>query len=245
MKKSKLTMEQFKGFPAKMQFTPLPNLFFSALLPQISDVTELKLTLHIFETLYRKRGYPRFTTCRELLGNRSLMTSLREGVKSPDAALGDALDMAVKRGTILHLVLDRDGVAEDVYFLNTESDRRVVTKIQNGELHLPGVKVEGQTCIDPEEQPDIFTIYEENIGMLTPMIADELREAEKLYPVTWIKDAIKEAVSLNKRNWRYIAKILERWSSEGKNNGTYRRDSTQKTSPDRYFKGEYGHMVRR
>ena len=245
MKKSKLTMEQFKVFPAKMQFTPLPNLLFSALLPQISDVTELKLTLHIFEALYRKRGYPRFTTYRELLGNRSLMASLREGEKSPDEALGDALDMAVKRGTILHIVLDRDGVVEDVYFLNTESDRRVVTKIQNGELHLPGAKAEGQTYIEPEEQPDIFTIYEENIGMLTPMIADELREAEKLYPGTWIKDAIKEAVSLNKRNWRYIAKILERWSSEGKNNGTYRRDSTKKTSPDRYFKGEYGHMVRR
>ncbi|GAH84943.1 unnamed protein product, partial [marine sediment metagenome] len=31
-------MEQFRGFPAKMQFTPLPNLFFSSLLPQISDI---------------------------------------------------------------------------------------------------------------------------------------------------------------------------------------------------------------
>ncbi|GAH34088.1 unnamed protein product, partial [marine sediment metagenome] len=31
-------MEQFKGFPAKMQFTSLPNLFFSSLLPQISDI---------------------------------------------------------------------------------------------------------------------------------------------------------------------------------------------------------------
>jgi len=76
------------------------------------------------------------------------------------------------------------------------------------------------------------------------MIAEELREAEKLYPVTWIRDAIKEAVSLNKRNWRYVAAILERWSAEGKGDGTYRRDF-KKTSPDKYIKGKYGHMVRR
>ena len=96
-----------------------------------------------------------------------------------------------------------------------------------------------------EEQPDIFSLYEQNIGMLTPMIAEELREAERLYPETWIKDAIKEAVSLNKRNWRYIAKILENWSAGGRSNGTYRRDSTKKTGSDKYIKGKYGHMVGR
>jgi DNA replication protein len=76
------------------------------------------------------------------------------------------------------------------------------------------------------------------------MIADELRDAERLYPQTWIRDAIKEAVSRNKRNWRYIAKILERWSAEGKSNGTYRGDF-KKTDPDKYIKGKYGHIVRR
>jgi len=238
-------MKQFTGFPAKMQFTPLPNVFFSSLLPQISDIAELKTTLHTLGALYRKRGYPRFVTYRELLANTSLMNSLREGEKPPDEILGDALEMAVKRGTFLHLILDRDGVPEDVYFLNTESDRQVIAKIQNGELHLSGLKAEGYTYIETEEQPDIFTLYEENIGMLTPMIAEELREAEKLYHVTWVKDAIKEAVSLNKRNWRYISAILERWSSEGKSNGTYRRDSAKKASPDKYIKQKYGHMVKR
>ena len=238
-------MEQFRGFPAKMQFTPLPNLFFSRLLPQISDITELKLTLHIFEVLYQKKGYPRFITYRELLGNANLMSSLRQAAKPPGEVLRTALEMATRRRTILHVVLDRDGVAEDFYFLNTEHDRQILTKIQNGELHLPGTQAGGQTYIEPEEPLDIFTIYEENIGMLTPMIADELREAEKLYPVIWIKDAIKEAVNHGKRKWSYISAILERWSSEGRSNGTYRRDSTQKTSPDKYIKGKYGHMVRR
>ncbi len=236
-------MEQFKGFPAKMQFTSVPNLFFSSLLPQISDIIELKTTLHILWALYHKRAYHCFNTYRELLSNTSLLSSLKEAAKPPGEALRQALEMATKRGTILHIVLDKSGVPEDIYFLNTKSDRQVMAKIQNGELILSGLKAEGQADIETEELPDNFTLYEQNIGMLTPMIAEELREAEKLYPETWIRDAIKEAVNQNKRKWSYISAILERWSAEGRSDGTYRRDS--KTDPDKYIKGKYGHMVRR
>jgi DnaD/phage-associated family protein len=80
--------------------------------------------------------------------------------------------------------------------------------------------------------------------MLTPIIADELKEAEKLYPYEWINDAIKKAVEQNIRKWSYISAILERWSAEGRSDGTYRRDS-EKEDPDKYIKGKYGHMVRR
>ena len=237
-------MKQFTGFPAKTQFTPVPNSFFSALLPQISDIAELKTTLHIFWSLYHKRGYPRFTTYRELQGSKSLMSSLIGAETPPDKLLRHALEMATKRGTILHMVLDRDGMPEDIYFLNTESDRQTMAKIQNGELSLSGLKEKEQTPIETEEPPDIFTLYEQNIGMLYPMAAEELRDIEKLYPASWIRDAFKEAVLHNKRSIKYIAKILERWSAEGKSNGTYRRDF-KKTDPDKYIKGKYGHMVRR
>ena len=97
-------MKQFAGFPARMQFTSIPNFFFSALLPQISDIAELKTTLYIFEALYRKRGYPRFVTYSELLSNKSLMSSLSQAAKTPDEALRNALKMATGRGTILHIV---------------------------------------------------------------------------------------------------------------------------------------------
>jgi DNA replication protein len=236
-------MKQFTGFPAKMKFTAIPNSFFSTLLPQISDIAELKTTLHIFWALYQKRGYPRFTTYKELLASKSLMDSLA-GTSPPDKTLRHALEMATKRGTILHIVLDRDGTPEDVYFLNTESDKQTLAKIQNGELALSGLKTKEQPYTHTEAPPDIFTLYEQNIGMLTPLIADELREAAKLYPETWIKDAINEAIALNKRNWRYIERILERWSTEGKSDGTH-RGYFKKTSPDKYIKQKYGHMVRR
>jgi hypothetical protein len=36
--------------------------------------------------------------------------------------------------------------------------------------------------VKTEEISDIFTLYEQNIGMLTPLIADELKEArQKLF----------------------------------------------------------------
>ena len=237
-------MEQFKGFPSKSQFTAVPNAFFSTLLPQLSDIAELKTTLHIFQTLYQKRGYPRFTSYRELLSNKSLMSSLKEAKGTPDEALRNALETAAKRGTILHLVLDRDGTPEDIYLLNTESDRQTMAKIQNGELELSGLKPKEPALVDAEEPPDIFSLYEQNIGMLTPMIAEELRDALKVYPENWINDAIKEAVSNNKRKWSYISAILERWTTEGRDDGTYRGDS-KKTDPDKYIKGKYGHMVGR
>jgi DNA replication protein len=238
-------MKQFAGFPARMEFTPVPNIFLNSVMPEIDDIAELKTTLYIIKTLYIKKGHIRFVTGGELKGDTSLMKSLKGAGKSPSEALHQALAQAVTRGTLLHLAGERDGVSEDIYFLNTEANRQNVEKIQSGELVLEGMRPREQSPVELEEQPDIFALYEQNIGVLTPMISDELREAVKLYPEAWIRDAIKEAVSLNKRSWRYMARILERWSAEGKGDGTYRRHPTWRADPDKYIKGPYGHLVQR
>lgn len=237
-------MKPFSGFPPKMQFTQVPNVFFSRLLPQINDIAELKTTLYILAVLYRQKGYPRFTSFNELAGDSGLMTSLKESAEAADETLRRALKMATERGGILHLVLEKDGQKQDVYLLNDESGRKVAEEIKRGQLELPGLKPARESLAQAEEPPNVFTVYEENIGMLTPMIADELKEAENLYPASWIAEAIKEAVSQNKRSWRYIARILERWQAEGKGSGAHQRDY-QKEDPDKYIKGKYGHMVKR
>lgn len=229
----------------RTRYTPLPSIFYSALLPEIEDITELKVTLYVLATLYQKRGYPRFITRHELLTNPSLRRCLKGAGESEEKALVKALGMMVSRGTII-------GVQDDIYLLNTASDREAVEKIKKGEISLPQLAAKGQVGAVFEvaaetaaETPDIFSLYEENIGMLTPLIADELKEAEKLYPRQWIEDATKEAVALNKRNWRYIARILEHWSSEGKSDGAYQRYPEKKPDPDKYVRGKYGHIVRR
>lgn len=230
-------MTAFAGFPRKQGFTPLPALFFSDLLPQIKDMAELKTTLYIFWKLYQKRGYPRFVTYGELASESALISGLGE-----IGALRRGLEQAESRGTILHLALERDGKTEDLYFLNTENDREALLRIKSGELSVGGLpKVELQPAI---EAPNIFVLYEQNIGMLTPMIADELKEAEKLYPAGWIEEAFREAASLNKRSWRYVSRILERWAREGKANGEPGRDSEGDKRYQKYFRGKYGHIVR-
>jgi DNA replication protein len=237
-------MKPFHGFPARMTFTPIPNLFLNRLMPDISDITELKTTLHIMEILYRKKGYPRFVTFSELLSNSDVIRNLKEAAEPAEESLHKALEKAGKRETLLHLAIEQDGKFEDIYFLNTPPDRQAVAKIQNGELKLPGLKVSIKAPVGTDELPNIFTLYEDNIGMLTPMISEELKEAERLYPITWIQDAIKEAVNQGKRKWSYIVAILESWSTEGRSDGAHKRDS-KKDDPDKYIKGKYGHMVQR
>jgi len=63
---------------------------------------------------------------------------------------------------------------------------------------------------DPQD-PDfseLVKIYEGNIGVLSPVIGDELKEVYKIYKKDYIAYAIEEAARANKKNWRYIEGIL-------------------------------------
>jgi len=210
-----------------------PGVFLTHIVSQIQDVAELKVLVSVFCLLYHKEGYPRFVTYGELLSNSPLVTEMGE------EALRRALDSAVDHGAIVHFTLDLDGSLQAAYFANTESDKEAIRRAGLGKLPV-GEPVPRRRA----RSPNIFSLYEENIGMLTPMIAEELREAEKLYRSQWIQDAFREAVALNKRNWRYIARILERWAIEGKGSGK-NRPSDKKGGPNKYIKGKYGHLVKR
>jgi len=62
---------------------------------------------------------------------------------------------------------------------------------------------------------NVFVIYEENIGVLTPLIADELNEAEETHTAQWVGEAIKIAARNGKRSWAYVKAILNRWRTDG------------------------------
>lgn len=61
----------------------------------------------------------------------------------------------------------------------------------------------------------ISKLYEENIGMLTPVVADRLKDILGRYPPGWFGEALNEAVAAGARNLKYIEAILERWKVEG------------------------------
>jgi DnaD/phage-associated family protein len=79
------------------------------------------------------------------------------------------------------------------------------------------------------ERPNVFTVYEHEIGALTPLVRDELLDIEKTYPEGWFEDAVKEAVTSNARNLKYIEAILRRWKVEGRGP---RKGSTGKPASD-------------
>ncbi len=208
--------KRFSGFPAgRLACTPVPNAFFSEVLPGIDSLAEVQVTLHALWLLSRKRGSPRYLTVPELLADEALVAGLRAAGGEPDLLLAEGLRLAVERGTLLRLVVERDGRPEELYFVNGEQGRQAVAKARAGELDLGQTLAEVLTAPAPERR-DVYTLYEQNVGLLTPLIAEELAEAERLYPADWLEAAFRQAVAYNRRNWKYIQRILERWATEGK-----------------------------
>ncbi|MBV9121332.1 MAG: DnaD domain protein [Chloroflexi bacterium] len=243
-------MKPFTGFPKARDVTLLPNVFFDQLLPQIDDFAELKVLLHIMALLQRQKGWPRCVSRPQLERDELLSASLSAmgDMRSLGDVLDHALERASQRGSLLRLTVRDGAAAEDWYMLNTERGRALVRDLEGHATETEELRrrlgAATQATIEADK-PNIFTLYEQNIGLLTRLMAEELMEAEATYPPLWIEEAFRKAVTGNKRNWRYIKAILSRWAAEGREDGTIRRHPGEIHDPDRYFKGEFGHLFRR
>lgn len=67
---------------------------------------------------------------------------------------------------------------------------------------------------EPSPEKNAFSVYEQEIGVLTPMIADDIEAWARDASEGWVIDAIREAAANNKRNWRYCVAILKRWQAQ-------------------------------
>lgn len=199
-------MKQFKGFTESEIFTELPNTFFHQLLGEIADPAELKITLYLMWRVQNMDGT--FRALRESdFGTDEL------GLSVDEIQLG--IKKAVERGSILKI----EHASEVFYFLNSPRGRATVEALSKGQWHGSTEIISTQF-----EQPNIFRLYEENIGPLTPLIADALKDAEEIYSAEWIADTIDLAVRNNKRSWKYCEAILKRWKEEGRGEKQDRRD---------------------
>lgn len=206
-------MENFDGFPAgELKFTAVPDLFFARLLPQIDSLVELKVILHFLWVHYRqaRQGIAK----NELLADETLAQSLALLDDDVEQAVTLGLNQAEARGMLLHVQLENEEGRHDLYFLNSERGRLARAKILEGEIGV--VAVSGLEIAPPTKRPNIFELYEDNIGLISPILADELKDAENTYSLEWIEDAFKIAVENNVRKWSYIRAILERWATSGR-----------------------------
>ena len=194
----------FSGFTDKETFIQVPDSFFRDLLDKIDDLDELKVTLYALWRFEHMEGRLRY------LREQDFSACL------PDPA--PALEKAASRGTLLRVRKE----AAVFYFLNSPRGRAAAETFAKNQKNVP----EGSgLSAAPLERPNIFKLYEENIGPLTPIIADTLKDAEQTYPPEWVSEALEIAVKSNKRNWKYMEAILRRWKEEGHAKEQNRRDA--------------------
>ncbi len=171
---------------------------------------------------------------RDLLADADLLAGARAdgSARAAEERAREALGAAVARGVLICLSAEDD---ERWYVTGSEANRR---RAHQGAFTVPDLP---QPTPLPIERPGIYALYEQNIGLLSPLIADRLADALLRYPEVWIVDAIGEAVAYNRRSWRYIERILDNWATEGRSDETHRRNhevdgSSRETLRDKYSK---------
>lgn len=233
-------MSRFRGFPpGKVRFTRIPAQFFSELLPQIDHLGELKVMLYTLWRLDRMEGSLRYLRESDFIEDERFMVGLDDEPDKAKGLLSESLARAVKRGSLLKVEVEVENGPQHLYLLNTPRGQAAVQAIQRGEWQPSGNQ---DFPIELGlERPNIFRLYEEHIGPITPMIAESLKEAETTYPVRWIEEAVRIAVENNARRWRYIEAILRSWREEGRDERRHQKG----TRKDRrkYVEGEFSDFI--
>lgn len=228
----------FAGFSTDT-LVGLPPELFSEVIPSITLPSELKVTLQIFFRLSRQRATPRRVSWDDLAADKTLRRSLRSisKLRPIEDLLAEGLEAAVRRGTLIHLALPAGGRVGNWYLVNTAANRAWAESLAAAQVALAPA---GEA---PAERPALVGLYEQNIGLVTPMLLDELREAEEQYPREWIEEAMREAVRANARSWRYIRKVLERWAANGRQDAPDR--AQRPIDIEKYTNGQFGGLFRR
>jgi DnaD/phage-associated family protein len=224
----KRKMRKFQGFSDSETFAQIPDSFFRHLLNGVDDVGELKVTLYALWRIGSMEGRVHFLRGQDF------------AACVPDP--GPALEKAVKRGSLLKAFppassQELQNKEDALYFLNTPRGRAAAAAFAQGQW-LPDA---ADSIHPPPERPNIFKLYEENIGPLTPLIADALKDAEQTYPPAWVAEALGTAVKNNKRNWKYVEAILRRWKEEGHAKKQDTRDAQE--DGRRYAEGEFADFI--
>ncbi len=208
-------MTTFKGFTEKDNFTQVPNAFYKHLLGNIDDLHELKITIYALWRIQNMEGEA-YSLSRSDFSSENLGASAEE--------IDSGLEKTVQRGTLL-IAKNQEQVR---YFLNSPRGQAEAKAFADGRKDSPEASIPPSSLL----RPNIYKLYEENIGPITPLLADTLKEAEDEYDPEWIAEAFLIAVERNKRNWKYVEAILKRWKDEGRGKEQNRRDDSESRQRD-------------
>ncbi len=224
-----MSTTRFTGFSHEpVRWVPLPAPLFRAVIPHIEDVEELRAVLYVFWRFAFSEASVHYLSDVDAAEDAAYWGHLGETPDQRRPRVRAALDAAVQRGVLL--AVDASDAGPRFYFLNSPKGRAAVEAVRAGRWHPQ------RSPSPPPEAlavPNIFRLYEENFGPLTPLLAERLREALQQYPESWIVEAMSLAVERNARHWRYVEAILERWTTEGRDD---RRAERHPAPPEAKYK---------
>lgn len=203
-------------------YTQVPNDFFTHI-PEMED-TELRVTLVMIRETF---GYHR--------------ESFRMGIKKLATAAGlspngtrSGAEAAQKRGTFRRvnhegqgsaeweLVVELPDIADAINEGGSPDEPQGVhpmnryastSEVQSGIKESNKEKEKNTATVTAK--PNNFSLYESNIGPITPMIADAIKDTEQIYSQAWVTRAIEEAAKSNIRRWNYIEGVLRGYKERG------------------------------
>ena len=139
--------------------------------------------------------------------------------------------------------IQKHGVSAEI--LETK-ESKVKEKESNSKDTTPTPPPDDELLLSSDEQveteeivEDVFTLYSNNIGQVTPIINGELVKACEQFGEDWVREAIKQAARQQHRSMAYIQGVMKGMAKDG--GPASPKDIEQ--ARDRYDKGEFGHMV--
>jgi DnaD/phage-associated family protein len=236
-----MSADRFEGFPASGAATAIPNVFFARVLPELPDANAVLAFLWVNKLAQSSRGEVRCATADDIWADDGAATAF-ERLAGGRQGLVDGLAACEKAHALLSVEATGPGGRTFYYFVDNPRSRKVAGRVLAGELQLPAASAV-PAAAPRAASPLVFRLYEEHFGTITPFVGDRLMDVAARYPEAWIEEAVREAALVQARNWRYVERILERWTQEGRIHETPGRGSLQEQK-QRYLGGRYGHIAR-
>lgn len=118
----------------------------------------------------------------------------------------------LKKDRIIELY-NTDG-GEDIYNINNIYSDAAPSAAEKELSEVPSSDT-ATGVPSPEEIGKVFKVYEQNIGVLSPMIVDVLKERITAQGAALVSLAVAEAVKNNAKSIRYVEKVLGAWERDG------------------------------
>ena len=157
------------NIPKEIRYTPTPNLVFGKLLDEIKELNDLKFILRIIWMINQAKRVPKYITLEEIISDRIINAIIPKPNTEPDTFCKSILNKPQLLNLFLYHEININQSNTAVVALNTARNKTMLNKIKGLDKFDSVFQPNGDVS---EESPNIFKLYEDNIGTLNPIITD-------------------------------------------------------------------------